>query len=53
VLLSLAALREASNQTLLEHCRAIAAIIPVIDFTFSQQLEGVNWTWISGVNLPG
>lgn len=40
VLLSLAALREASNQTLLDHCRAVAAIIPVIGFYLQPAVGG-------------
>ncbi len=40
VLLSLAALREASNQTLLDHCRVVAAIIPVIGFYLQSAVGG-------------
>ncbi|MDP2334890.1 MAG: dihydrodipicolinate synthase family protein [Bacteroidota bacterium] len=40
VLLSLAALCEASNQVLLEHCRAIANIIPVIGFYLQSAVGG-------------
>ena len=40
VLLSLAALHEASNQTLLEHCRAVADIIPVIGFYLQPAVGG-------------
>lgn len=40
VLLSLAALREASNQALLEHCRAIAEIIPIIGFYLQPAVGG-------------
>jgi len=42
VLLSLAALREASNQALLEHCKAIAEIIPVIGFYLQPAVGGRN-----------
>jgi len=40
VLLSLAALREASNPVLLEHCRVIAEIIPVIGFYLQPAVGG-------------
>lgn len=40
VLLSLAALREASNPELLNHCRAIAEIIPVIGFYLQPAVGG-------------
>lgn len=40
VLLSLSALREAPNQVLLEHCREIAAIIPVIGFYLQPAVGG-------------
>lgn len=40
VLLSLAALRESSNQTLLQHCRKIAEIIPVIGFYLQLAVGG-------------
>ena len=40
VLLSLAALHDASNQALLEHCREIAAIIPVIGFYLQPAVGG-------------
>ncbi len=40
VLLSLAALREASNEVLLEHCRTIAEIIPVIGFYLQPAVGG-------------
>jgi dihydrodipicolinate synthase/N-acetylneuraminate lyase len=40
VLLSLAALHEASNQTLLEHCRVIGNIIPVIGFYLQPAVGG-------------
>ena len=40
VLLSLAALREASNQALLEHCKAITEIIPVIGFYLQPAVGG-------------
>lgn len=40
VLLSLAALRESSNQTLLQHCREIAEIIPVIGFYLQPAVGG-------------
>ena len=40
VLLSLAALREASNQELLEHCRIIAGVIPVIGFYLQPAVGG-------------
>jgi len=40
VLLSLAALREASNQELLNHCRVIAEIIPVIGFYLQPAVGG-------------
>jgi dihydrodipicolinate synthase/N-acetylneuraminate lyase len=40
VLLSLAALHEASNPVLLEHCRAIAEIIPVIGFYLQPAVGG-------------
>ncbi len=42
VLLSLAALHEASNPVLLEHCRAIAEIIPVIGFYLQPAVGGRN-----------
>ena len=42
VLLSLAALREASNPGLLEHCHAIAEIIPVIGFYLQPAVGGRN-----------
>ena len=40
VLLSLAALTQATNQELLEHCRAIAEIIPVIGFYLQPAVGG-------------
>ena len=40
VLLSLAALREASNTELLNHCRTIAEIIPVIGFYLQSAVGG-------------
>ena len=40
VLLSLAALKEASNKTLLEHCRAVAEVIPVIGFYLQPAVGG-------------
>jgi hypothetical protein len=40
VLLNLAALHEASNHVLLEHCRAIAEIIPVIGFYLQPAVGG-------------
>ena len=40
VLLSLAAFREASNPVLLEHCRAIAEIIPVVGFYLQPAVGG-------------
>jgi len=40
VLLSLAALRQASNKELLQHCRAIAEIIPVIGFYLQPAVGG-------------
>jgi dihydrodipicolinate synthase/N-acetylneuraminate lyase len=40
VLLSLAAFRDASNTVLLEHCRAIAEIIPVIGFYLQPAVGG-------------
>ncbi len=40
VLLSLGALREASNQTLLEHCKAVAEVIPVIGFYLQPAVGG-------------
>ena len=40
VLLSLAALPQATNQELLEHCRAIAEIIPVIGFYLQPAVGG-------------
>jgi dihydrodipicolinate synthase/N-acetylneuraminate lyase len=39
-LLSLAAFPEASNQTILEHCRAIADIIPVVGFYLQPSVGG-------------
>lgn len=39
-LLSLAAFPEASNQTILEHCRAVADIIPVIGFYLQPAVGG-------------
>ncbi|MEA3462655.1 MAG: dihydrodipicolinate synthase family protein, partial [Bacteroidota bacterium] len=39
-LLSLAAFPDASNQTLLEHCRAIAEIIPVLGFYLQPAVGG-------------
>ena len=40
VLLSPAALRDASNQALLEHCRAVAGVIPVIGFYLQPAVGG-------------
>ncbi|MFH0756966.1 MAG: dihydrodipicolinate synthase family protein [Bacteroidota bacterium] len=40
VLLSLAAFPEASNQTILEHCRAVADIIPVVGFYLQPTVGG-------------
>lgn len=40
VLLSLSALRSASNQELLQHCRAVADIIPVIGFYLQPAVGG-------------
>lgn len=40
VLLSLSALRNASNQELLQHCRAVADIIPVIGFYLQPAVGG-------------
>jgi len=40
VLLSLAALSEASNQILLDHCRSIADVIPVIGFYLQPAVGG-------------
>lgn len=40
VLLSLAAFHEASNETLLRHCRAIADIIPVLGFYLQPAVGG-------------
>lgn len=40
VLLSLAALHEASNRTLLEHCREVADIMPVIGFYLQPAVGG-------------
>jgi dihydrodipicolinate synthase/N-acetylneuraminate lyase len=40
VLLSLAAFPDASNKTLLEHCRAVAEIIPVIGFYLQPAVGG-------------
>ena len=39
-LLSLAAFPEASNQTILEHCRAVADIIPVVGFYLQPAVGG-------------
>ncbi len=39
-LLSLAAFPDASNQTILEHCRAIADIIPVVGFYLQPAVGG-------------
>lgn len=39
-LLSLAAFKDASNQTMLEHCRAVADIIPVIGFYLQPAVGG-------------
>lgn len=39
-LLSLAALREVSNQALLEHCKLIAGVIPVIGFYLQPAIGG-------------
>jgi len=38
--LSLAAFQEASNQTILEHCRAVADIIPVVGFYLQPAVGG-------------
>lgn len=40
VLLSLASLKDASNQKLLEHCKAVAEIIPVIGFYLQPAVGG-------------
>jgi dihydrodipicolinate synthase/N-acetylneuraminate lyase len=40
VLLSLAALREATNHELLEHCKAIAEILPVVGFYLQPAVGG-------------
>ena len=40
VLLSLAAMKEASNKILLEHCKAVAEIIPVIGFYLQPAVGG-------------
>lgn len=40
VLLSLATLKEATNKTLLEHCRAVAEVIPVIGFYLQPAVGG-------------
>lgn len=40
VLLSLAALKEASNKALLDHCRAVAGIIPVVGFYLQPAVGG-------------
>lgn len=40
VLLSLGALKEASNQALLEHCKAVAEIIPVVGFYLQPAVGG-------------
>lgn len=40
VLLSLAALHEASNRTLLEHCREVADVMPVIGFYLQPAVGG-------------
>ena len=40
VLLSLAALKEATNKTLLEHCRAVAEVMPVIGFYLQGAVGG-------------
>lgn len=42
VLLSLAAFKDASNREVLEHCRAIAEIIPVIGFYLQPAVGGIN-----------
>ncbi|MEI6047286.1 MAG: dihydrodipicolinate synthase family protein [Bacteroidota bacterium] len=54
VLLSLAAFRDASNETLLQHCRVIAEIIPVVGFYLQPAVGGrkldVNfWREFSGI----
>lgn len=57
VLLSLAALKDASNITLLKHCRAVAEVIPVIGFYLQPAVGGrkldVNFwrefAWIENV----
>ncbi|GAA4302270.1 dihydrodipicolinate synthase family protein [Aestuariibaculum suncheonense] len=40
VLLSLAALKEASNKEILEHCKAVADIVPVIGFYLQNAVGG-------------
>ena len=40
VLLSLGALKEASNQALLEHCKAVAGVIPVVGFYLQPAVGG-------------
>jgi len=50
VLLSLAAFSDASNNEIIEHCKAVAEIIPLVGF-YLQPAVGVNWMWISGGNL--
>jgi len=40
VLLSLAALKDASNEKLIEHCRAVAEVIPVIGFYLQPAVGG-------------
>lgn len=40
VLLSLAALKNASNQELLEHCKAVAGVIPVVGFYLQPAVGG-------------
>jgi dihydrodipicolinate synthase/N-acetylneuraminate lyase len=42
VLLSLAALKDASNQELLDHCKAVAGVIPVIGFYLQPAVGGRN-----------
>lgn len=51
VLLSVAALDQASNEEILTHCKAVANIIPVIGFYLQPAVGGRNSMLIFGGNL--
>ena len=50
---ALAALRDASNETVLEHCRRIAGLIPLVGFYLQPAVGGrvLDSTWLAEIGL--